>query len=118
MDISTRHNDDDHITISKEDFVQIARNGDAKGSGFKEWVRIIFAVAVPVIVLITFFNQTAFQVERNTEDLKKHELWIEENANDTASIKQSIADIGKQQAVILEKVVRVQQDIERLSVTQ
>lgn len=117
MATQTRSNDPDKITLSRDDFVQIARNGGAKSS-LRDWLRIIVAVSVPVVILITFFNKTAFQVEQNKEDIKEQQIWIAEHAKDTAAIRKYISDVAKQQAVILEKVESVRKDIERLGKKQ
>lgn len=112
---TTRKNDPEHITLSKTDFIEIARNGGSKSSGVKDWIRVIVAVAMPMVILITLFNRTSFQVERNTDDIVTHQEWINAHGKHTAAIQASISEVGKQQAVILEKIESVRKDVERLN---
>lgn len=110
-----RQTDPGEFTLTRDEFVAIARNGNGKSSAFKDWLRVIVAVAVPCIVLITFFNETAFQVRENKSDIMQMSSWIEEHSKDTSAIRTSISDVSRQQAVILEKVITLQKDIENLN---
>lgn len=115
--IAARKTDTETITLSREDFTALARNGSAnvERSNLKEWIRLTVICLIPLITLITLFSRTSFQVEQNQNDIAGQRVWMGTQSSDTQLIKGSLSVVAAQQAVIVEKVSRIQKDIEKLN---
>lgn len=112
----TRKQDPDKFVMTPEEFANIVRNG---GNGkprfdWQGWIKVLFIILLPGIALVTYINNIDGNVDRNTETVERHEVWIDEHTKDTASLKDSIHDVETRQCVILEKITRAQTDIEQL----
>jgi len=105
---------DQVIRISPDEYAKL-KNGSSKLNGWRDWGRLFMAIMVPLCLAILWFGQTAFQADQNKADITRHSRWIERHSADTESIKQSVADVEKTQAVILEKFTAVEKNIKRIA---
>jgi len=110
--MTTRRTDTDNITLSISEFAEAVRAGGESKSLFKEWIRIIIAITIPMVAGVFAISKTSFQVEQNRQEIQIQREWINDHLKTTEDIRDSINSVEKGQAVLLEKFVLLQKEIE------
>jgi hypothetical protein len=115
--MNTRNQDPEVMTMTRDQFAAHVRSGNGAGkhAALKEWLRLIAAIVIPLVLVILAFSKTSFQVVQNKEDIGKQGEWIESHSVATDQIKGSISSVATTQAVILEKIESMQKTIDNLN---
>lgn len=77
-----------------------------------DWGKLIMIILTPLVGVIIWFSETAFQTNQNKKDIEIHSQWIEDHTRDTLFLQSKISDIKKDQAVILERIITIQKTLD------
>lgn len=112
-----RNSDPEEFHMTPEQFASIVRNG-GKGSkppfDWASWLKLGIAALLPFITLVVFISNLDGNVRQNKISIDNNSLKIQEYETRVMMLEKALHVIDNRQGVILEKVTRSQEDIEKL----